>query len=150
LNRFTDAQVVEKQAQAKNLDSSDVRLYRYELAFLQNDGQAMAKQIAGAADKRGEGGTLLHFAAATAAYFGQLAQAREIRTKQWNPPSTPKKTNGRRGLNPRRRSGRRCSETDVKHGGTLQVPSNFQSRRPPRALQTWLSHLPEIRQGRKR
>jgi eukaryotic-like serine/threonine-protein kinase len=78
LNRFGDAQVVEKRAQAKNLDSPTLRLYRYELAFLRNDRQAMAEEVAVAKGKQGEEGTLLYFAAATAAYFGQLAKAREL------------------------------------------------------------------------
>jgi eukaryotic-like serine/threonine-protein kinase len=78
LNRLADAWAAAKEAQAKNLDSPDLRLYVYELDFLQNDAAKMAEQVAEAAGKRGEESLLLHFAAGTAAYRGELPKAREL------------------------------------------------------------------------
>jgi len=78
LNRFAEAAEAAKETQAKGFDSPDVRLYVYELAFLQDDTAKMAQQLAGAAGKPSEESTLLQFAAGTAAYSGQVKKAREL------------------------------------------------------------------------
>jgi eukaryotic-like serine/threonine-protein kinase len=78
LGRFADAENTAKETRAKNLDSATLRLYEYELAFFQNDTAKMAQLVAAAAGKPDEESTLLQFAAGTAAYFGQLAKAREL------------------------------------------------------------------------
>ena len=77
VNRFADAAATAKEAEAKGLGSGDLRVYLYELAFLQNDSAAMATQLAAAARKPEEA-TLLQLSAATAAYSGELSKAREL------------------------------------------------------------------------
>ncbi|HTU33725.1 MAG TPA: protein kinase [Candidatus Acidoferrum sp.] len=77
VNRFADAAATAKVAEAKGLGSGDLRVYLYELAFLQNDSAAMATQLAAAAGKPEEA-TLLQLSAATAAYSGELSKAREL------------------------------------------------------------------------
>jgi eukaryotic-like serine/threonine-protein kinase len=81
LGRFADAEKTADEIRAKNLDSGPLRLYEYELAFFQNDTAKMARLVAGAAGKPAEEGTLLQFAAGTAAYFGQLSKARELSSR---------------------------------------------------------------------
>ena len=76
LNRLAEAAATAKEAQARGLDSVDLRLYVEELAFLQS-GAAPTNQQLASADKPEET-TLLQFAAGTAAYSGQLAKAREL------------------------------------------------------------------------
>jgi hypothetical protein len=58
LNRLDEAETVIKEARAKNLDSPNLRLYDYELAFLHNDPKKMAEAVQAAAGKGGEGRTL--------------------------------------------------------------------------------------------
>jgi eukaryotic-like serine/threonine-protein kinase len=78
LNRPDEAERAIKEARAKNLDSPDLLVYDYELAFLQNDAKKMTEVLQAGAGKRGAEGTLLYFAARTAAYSGELATAREL------------------------------------------------------------------------
>lgn len=78
LGRFVDAEKTAKETRARNLDSGPLRLYEYELAFLQNDTARMAQLVAAAAGKPQEESTLLQFAAGTAVYYGQLAKARQL------------------------------------------------------------------------
>jgi tetratricopeptide (TPR) repeat protein len=66
------------EAQAKNLDSPYLRLYLYQVAFVQNDVAGMAQQVAWAAGKPGVEGVLLSVEADTAAYSGQLEKARKF------------------------------------------------------------------------
>ena len=78
LNRLEEARSTAKEAQAKNLDSPDLRLDLYALAFLQNDKEGMTKQVDWAAGKPGIEDMLLSFEADTAAYSGRLRKAREF------------------------------------------------------------------------
>ncbi len=78
LNRLDEARAVGEDALAKNLDSADLRLYLYQLAFLKNDLPGMAKQVAWSAGKPGEENLMLYVEADTAAYFGKLASARDF------------------------------------------------------------------------
>lgn len=78
LNRFGDATAAAKEAQAKGFDSSDLRRYVYELAFLRNDTSTMTRMLAAASAKPGEEGMILHFAAGIAAYSGELAKSHEL------------------------------------------------------------------------
>lgn len=78
LNRLPEAKSTVEQAQARKLDSPQSHIQLYWLAFLQNDGSGMARQIAWAADKPGTEDVLLELEADTKAYFGQLASAREL------------------------------------------------------------------------
>jgi len=78
LNRLGEAQAAAKEAMTKNLDSPDLRLFLYEIAFLQKDSEGMAKQVAWAMGKPGKENVSLYFQADTAAFAGQLAKAREL------------------------------------------------------------------------
>ena len=78
LNRFGEASATAKEALAKNLDSPDLRLYLYELAFLANDASGMQQQLDWASAKPAIHSNLLHFAANTGAYYGELAKSRGL------------------------------------------------------------------------
>ena len=78
LNRFDEAEKTAREALTKNLDSPDLRLYLYELAFIRGDAAGMAQQLDWAAAKPAVRSTLLHFAADTAAYSGELAKSRSL------------------------------------------------------------------------
>ena len=78
LNHFGEASATAKEALAKNLDSPDLRLYLYELAFLANDAAGMQQELDWANAKPSVHSTLLHFAANTGAYYGELAKSRSL------------------------------------------------------------------------
>src|SRR6202163_1553045 len=78
LNRFNEARAAADEALSKNLNSSDLRAYLYQLAFLNGDLASMAKQVAWAAGQPGEENVMLYLEAGTAAYSGKLAAAREF------------------------------------------------------------------------
>jgi tetratricopeptide (TPR) repeat protein len=76
LDRLEEAQVVAEEAKAKNLDSPELRLVLYTLAFLRKDKAGMQEQVALGVSKPGLEDQLLENEADTAAYSGQLARAR--------------------------------------------------------------------------
>ncbi len=78
LNRLAEARSAADQALSKNLDSSDLHLYLYELAFLKKDAPGMAQQVSWAHDRPGKENALLSMEASTAAYFGRLSAARDL------------------------------------------------------------------------
>jgi eukaryotic-like serine/threonine-protein kinase len=78
LNRFGEARAAADEALSKNLDSLDLRLFLYQLAFLQNDSASMAQQVSWASGKPGKENVMLYMQASTAAYSGKLAAAREF------------------------------------------------------------------------
>jgi len=78
LNRFDEARATADEALSKNLDSTDLRAYLYQLAFLSNDLGGMAKQVSWASGKPGRENVMLYLEAGTAAYSGKLAAAREF------------------------------------------------------------------------
>jgi eukaryotic-like serine/threonine-protein kinase len=78
LKHFDEARAVANEALSKNLDSGDLRLYLYELAFLKNDLSGMAQQVAWSSGKPGEENLMLYVEAATSAYFGKLVRARDF------------------------------------------------------------------------
>jgi len=78
LNRLADARSIADQALSKHLDSSDLHLYLYELAFLENDAPAMAQQVSWAHSRPGTENLMLAMEAATAAYQGKLTAARDL------------------------------------------------------------------------
>ncbi len=78
LHRLSDARSTAEEALAKNLDSADLRLYLYELAFLKGDVPGMAKQVAWSSGKPGLENAMLNMEASTAAYSGKLAAARDF------------------------------------------------------------------------
>jgi serine/threonine protein kinase/tetratricopeptide (TPR) repeat protein len=78
LNHFDEARVAADEALSKNLDSADLRLYLYQLAFLKNDLPGMAQQVSWSLGKPGKENVMLYVEAHTAAYSGKLASAREF------------------------------------------------------------------------
>jgi eukaryotic-like serine/threonine-protein kinase len=78
LNRFNEAGAAADEALSKNLDSLDLRIYLYLLAFLQNNSDSMAQQVSWASGKPGKENVMLYLQASTAAYSGKLAAAREF------------------------------------------------------------------------
>ncbi len=78
LNRFDEARAAANEALTKNLDSGDLRLNLYQLAFLKNDPAGMAQQVAWSVGKPGKENLMLYLEAGTAAYSGKLVAAREF------------------------------------------------------------------------
>ncbi len=78
LNDSAEAQAANEQAQEKKLDSPNLHVSLYRVAFLQNDAMQMAQQVAWAAGKPGVEDLLLANEADTAAYSGGLTKAREF------------------------------------------------------------------------
>jgi eukaryotic-like serine/threonine-protein kinase len=78
LYRLEDAKATWDKAQALNLDSPNLRLARYELAFLQKDDTAMKEQISWATGKPGAEDALLSAQSDTEAYHGRLTAANDL------------------------------------------------------------------------
>jgi eukaryotic-like serine/threonine-protein kinase len=78
LNRLEEARATAEEAKTKHIDSPELRVSLYTLAFLQNDGAGMEHQVAFGAGKPGLEEWLLAGEAETAAYFGQLEKARNF------------------------------------------------------------------------
>ena len=78
LNRLDDTRTLANEALSKNLDSSDLRVSLYQLAFLKNDLPGMAQQVSWSAGKPGKENIMLYLEAGTAAYSGKLTAAREL------------------------------------------------------------------------
>jgi tetratricopeptide (TPR) repeat protein len=84
LNRLDQARRAATEAQSKNLDSPDLRIYLYMVAFLQNDAAGMRQQVAWSAGEPAVEDALLANEADTAAYAGNLHQAREFSRRASN------------------------------------------------------------------
>jgi serine/threonine protein kinase/Flp pilus assembly protein TadD len=78
LKRLDEARAAADDALSKNLDSGDLRLNMYQLAFLKNDLPGMDQQVAWAMGKPGKENLMLYMEADTAAYSGKLSAAREF------------------------------------------------------------------------
>jgi eukaryotic-like serine/threonine-protein kinase len=78
LNRFDEAEVILRQAQARNLDGFYLRFVRYYLAFLEGDEAAMREQVSWATGKAGAEDALLSAESDTHAYYGQISEARTL------------------------------------------------------------------------
>ena len=78
LNQFDEAGAVLNQAAQRGLESEDLMVDRYALAFLKDDGGSMERLVASAQGKRVAEDRLLFFAACTAAYRGKWAEARKL------------------------------------------------------------------------
>ena len=78
LSRLKEARATVEEAQAKKLDSPVLRLFLYELDFLDNDEAGMAQQVTWAAGKSAVEDLLLDSEADTAAYAGRIKKAREF------------------------------------------------------------------------
>jgi eukaryotic-like serine/threonine-protein kinase len=84
LNRLDQARRAATEAQSKNLDSPDLRIYLYMVAFLRDDAAGMQQQVAWSAGEPGVEDALLANEADTAAYTGNLHQAREFSRRASN------------------------------------------------------------------
>jgi DNA-binding winged helix-turn-helix (wHTH) protein/tetratricopeptide (TPR) repeat protein len=78
LNRLQEARSAADEALAKNLDSSPLRRYVYQISFLQNDSVGMAKQVAWGAGNPGVEASFWGLESNTAAFYGQIERAREF------------------------------------------------------------------------
>jgi eukaryotic-like serine/threonine-protein kinase len=76
LNRFQEAGTVLQQALARKEDGEQIRLPLYVMAFLQGDAAGMQQQVAWAAQQPKDFGLILAAQAATDAYYGRIAEAR--------------------------------------------------------------------------
>src|SRR4051812_46416254 len=81
LYRLGEAQSTATEALGKKLDTPFLRLYMYQLAFLQNDATAMAQHVAWANGKAGVEDIFLAAEGDSVAYYGQIKQAREFANK---------------------------------------------------------------------
>jgi len=77
-DHFEDARNLAVEAQTKRMDSPALHLGLYQLGFLQNDTAEMAKQVNWAKDQPGIEDALIAAEADVAAFYGQLAKAREF------------------------------------------------------------------------
>lgn len=78
LKRMDDARTAAYEALNRNMDSVDLRLALYQIAFLRNDPAGMAQQASWSMGKPGKENAMLFLEANSAAYSGKLASAREI------------------------------------------------------------------------
>jgi len=78
LNRLKEAQTISREAEARKLDTPFLRIYMYQLAFLENDPAGMAQQVTWFANKPEVEDALLANEAETAAHLGLLQKAREL------------------------------------------------------------------------
>jgi tetratricopeptide (TPR) repeat protein len=78
VNRLNDAMTTAREAQAKKIDSPDIHINLYWVAFLQHDLLAMEQEAAKVLDKPGYDDQMLNLLADTASYGGQLAKARNL------------------------------------------------------------------------
>jgi DNA-binding winged helix-turn-helix (wHTH) protein/Flp pilus assembly protein TadD len=75
-NRFDEARHWSAEWKAKGLESPDLSMRSYQLAFLQNDAAAITQQVARSKGKHDEQ-ALMDLETGTAAYFGTLKGARD-------------------------------------------------------------------------
>jgi eukaryotic-like serine/threonine-protein kinase len=78
LNRLEEVRATADEAKTKKIDSPELRVNLYTLAFLQNDAEGMAQQVALGKGNPGLENRLLGNEADTAAYFGRLEKARDF------------------------------------------------------------------------
>ena len=78
LDRIKDAKASLDEASRRKLDTPDLHLYRYHLAFLENDPAAMQEQSSWARGKPGAEDAQLSDESDTEAYYGRLQKAREL------------------------------------------------------------------------
>jgi DNA-binding winged helix-turn-helix (wHTH) protein/Flp pilus assembly protein TadD len=78
LDRYSEAHAAIDQAFARKLESSDLHIYLYDLAFLQHDPAAMQRQVTWAAGEPGIEDLFLGHYADTLAFNGEISKARQI------------------------------------------------------------------------
>jgi DNA-binding winged helix-turn-helix (wHTH) protein/tetratricopeptide (TPR) repeat protein len=77
LNRLDEAKSAFDQARSRGIDTEDIRMARYIVAFLEHDPATMKEQVAWASDKSPNHG-LLALNASTAAFAGRLHDAEDL------------------------------------------------------------------------
>ncbi len=77
-NRPEEARAIADEAQKKNMDSPNLRVWLYWVGFLNHDPAGMAEQVAWTAGKPGVEDIILAMEADTYAYSGELVKAREL------------------------------------------------------------------------
>ncbi len=78
MGRTEEAKAALDEAASRKLDGELIRLVRYYLAFLKNDNQGMAQQLAWGAGKPGEEDPLLAAQSDTEGFYGRQAAARDF------------------------------------------------------------------------
>jgi tetratricopeptide (TPR) repeat protein len=79
LNRLDEAEAMYKQAEERKLETEDLLLYRYWLAFVKGDAAQMAHMVSGAMGKPGtEDHWFLAMQADTEGWYGRLKNAHEL------------------------------------------------------------------------
>lgn len=78
LNQIDEAKATYADALQRKLSNPMLDLALYQIAFLQNDADGMAQQVARTQDLRGFDDQILNLEADTAAYSGRLRDAREL------------------------------------------------------------------------
>jgi tetratricopeptide (TPR) repeat protein len=78
VNRLNDARLTLQEAQRNHFDGLFIRSDFYALAFLASDTAEMERQVAWAAGRPGEEDQMLNAHADTQAYYGRMAQARDL------------------------------------------------------------------------
>jgi len=81
LNRLDEAEATFNQALTRGLDSGDLRVQMYALAFVRGDAKSMEEQLAWFAGRPGEEDGLLSTQSDTEAYYGRMHRAREMSRK---------------------------------------------------------------------
>ena len=88
LNRLDEARATVEQAQMKKLDSPPLHLGVYALAFMQNNADDMAHEVAWGMGKPGVEDEIMDFEADSAAYAGQVARANTLTQRAMASPSS--------------------------------------------------------------
>ena len=78
LNRLDEAKATYGQALERKLNHPLLHLALYQIAFLQNDAEGMAQEVAWSAGKPGVEDSMLGLEADTAAYSGRVRKSREF------------------------------------------------------------------------
>jgi eukaryotic-like serine/threonine-protein kinase len=81
LNRLAEAEAVFKQAEERRLENDEMPKARYALAFLKGDTAKMAQVASAAMGKPGKEDLILAGQADTAAWYGRLKDARELKRR---------------------------------------------------------------------
>jgi eukaryotic-like serine/threonine-protein kinase len=78
LNRLDEARATAQEAQAHNLDSPNIHIALYSVAFLQHEASGMEREAAAVMGKPGFEDVMLFNESQTAGYAGQFAKKREL------------------------------------------------------------------------
>jgi eukaryotic-like serine/threonine-protein kinase len=78
LGKLHEAQSTAEEARSKKLESPYLSMYSYQLAFVKKDPAGMSKQMVWSSGRAGVEDMFLCLEANSAAYFGQLAKARDL------------------------------------------------------------------------